>query len=151
MVTYTFSNLTALTVYDFYCYASGQITDVIKFATRSCAIGFYKDAKTGFCVHNSVGIHDVTSTYAYQKDENWYHEDIMKYYNAWDEEKYKGNTPHVLTDVEDVESTFEEQVEHLLTGGLDNPDSRFVQIEHEQNKSREVETTHASSITKTSR
>lgn len=133
LVTYTFSNLKAMKLYDFYFYASGQVTEVIKLATRACATGFYKDPQTGFCVHNSVGIYDITSTYANTGDETWYSEAILKYYDMWDEETYKDNTPHVLTDVEDAEATFGEQVEHIVEGAVDNPDSRFVQIEHEYN------------------
>ena len=81
LVTYTFSNLKALTLYDFYFFASGQVTSVLKFATRACADGFYKDPETGFCVHNSVGIYDITSNYANTGDETWYSEEILKYYD----------------------------------------------------------------------
>ena len=55
-------------------------------------------------------------------------EDLLKYYNVWDEEEFKDNPPNVVTDIAGVQASFEQQIENIENSYLDNtPDSRFVQ------------------------
>ena len=110
------------------------ITDTSSSTTNDlelCEFGFFKD-ETGTCVHESTSLDNSDNTYAYINDENWYHEDLLKYYNVWDEEEFKDNPPNVVTDIAGVQASFEQQIENIENSYLDNtPDSRFVQINHE--------------------
>ena len=96
-----------------------------------CELGFFYD-ETFTCVHESTSTDNFDNRYAVTNGESWYDVDLLKYYNAWDEDKYKDNSPNVVQDIAGVQASFEQQIKNIENSYLDNtPDSRFVQINHE--------------------
>ena len=47
----------------------------------------------------STSTDNFDNRYAVTNGESWYDVDLLKYYNAWDEDKYKDNSPNVVQDI----------------------------------------------------